>query len=537
LRAPIRFDIQFAVHVSEQREAPVALRVSGIDFAYGQLQVLFGISLEVHEGEALALLGTNGAGKSTLLRVISGLEKPALGTVSYFGENITGVPAERLPARGLLLVVGGRAVFTDMSVQENLHMQAFAARMDKSRLNERREVVYETFPALAARRRQKAGNLSGGEQQQLAVAKALLLDPKVLCIDEMSLGLAPIVVSELLEVVRRIHATGVTLIVVEQSLNIAAEICKRAVFLEKGEVRFSGAAAELLERPDILRSVFIAGSAAADDTAAKAPARPSRRRSGARVAPGPDTPAVLECRGLTKRFGGIRAVGEVDLSLRDGEILGLIGHNGAGKTTLFDLISGFLAHDEGRLLLGGSDMSEWPAHHRAAAGLGRSFQEARLFPSLTVAETIAYLTRRGVPVMGHVGLRPQAVLTDGAFKAKGRDGADHAGVIAEAKAAADAGAFCVVVEGVAEALARQITAAIDVPTIGIGASAGCDGQILVTDDMLGLFDWTPKFVRRYADLKGEIGRAARAYADDVRSGAFPALAETYFAKVKERRPA
>ena len=150
----------------------------------------------------------------------------------------------------------------------------------------------------------------------------------------------------------------------------------------------------------------------------------------------------------------------------------------------------------------------------------------------TIAETIAYLTRRGVPVMGHVGLRPQAVLTDGAFKAKGKDGADHAGVIAEAKAAAEAGAFCVVVEGVAEALARQITAAIDVPTIGIGASAGCDGQILVTDDMLGLFDWTPKFVRRYADLKGEIARAAKAYADDVRAGAFPALAETYFSKLK-----
>jgi 3-methyl-2-oxobutanoate hydroxymethyltransferase len=150
----------------------------------------------------------------------------------------------------------------------------------------------------------------------------------------------------------------------------------------------------------------------------------------------------------------------------------------------------------------------------------------------TVAETIAYLTRRGVPVMGHVGLRPQAVLMYGAFKARGRDGADYACVIAEAKAAADAGAFCVVVEGVAEALAREITAAIPVPTIGIGASAGCDGQILVTDDMLGLFDWTPKFVRRYADLKGEIARAAKAYADDVRAGAFPALAETYFSKLK-----
>ena len=146
--------------------------------------MLFGISLDVHEGEALALLGTNGAGKSTLLRVISGLEKPALGTVSYFGEDITGVSAERLPARGLLLVVGGRAVFADMSVHENLQMQALAARMDSSRLNERREVVVPDVPGAGRlRHRQKAGNLSGGEQQQLAVAKALLLDPKVLCID------------------------------------------------------------------------------------------------------------------------------------------------------------------------------------------------------------------------------------------------------------------------------------------------------------------------------------------------------------------
>jgi ABC-type branched-subunit amino acid transport system ATPase component len=245
------------VHVSSETETPLALRASDLDFAYGQLQVLFGISLEVYEGEALALLGTNGAGKSTLLRVISGLEKPSSGTVSYFGEDITGVPAERLPGRGLLLVVGGRAVFTDMTVAENLAMQALVARMDKSQLNERREVVYETFPALAARHRQKAGNLSGGEQQQLAVAKALLLDPKVLCIDEMSLGLAPIVVGELLEVVRRIHATGVTMIVVEQSLNIAAEICERSIFLEKGQVRFEGPTRDLISRDDIARAVFL----------------------------------------------------------------------------------------------------------------------------------------------------------------------------------------------------------------------------------------------------------------------------------------
>ena len=149
-----------------------------------------------------------------------------------------------------------------------------------------------------------------------------------------------------------------------------------------------------------------------------------------------------------------------------------------------------------------------------------------------MADTVAYLTSRGVPVMGHVGLRPQSVLTDGGFRARGRVEAEHAKVLAEAEAAAAAGAFCVVVEGVAEPLARAVTAAIDVPTIGIGASAGCDGQILVTEDMLGLFDWTPKFVRRYADLRAEIAGAVRAYAADVRSGAFPAKAETYYASAK-----
>ncbi|MDP3867864.1 3-methyl-2-oxobutanoate hydroxymethyltransferase [Phenylobacterium sp.] len=148
----------------------------------------------------------------------------------------------------------------------------------------------------------------------------------------------------------------------------------------------------------------------------------------------------------------------------------------------------------------------------------------------TVVETIEYLVKRGVPVMGHVGLRPQAVLVDGGFKAKGRAGEERARILEEAKATAAAGAFAVVVEGVAEGLAREITEAIAVPTIGIGASAGCDGQILVTDDMLGLFDWTPKFVRRYADLRGEISKAIAGYADDVRQRKFPGPAEIYFAK-------
>jgi 3-methyl-2-oxobutanoate hydroxymethyltransferase len=148
----------------------------------------------------------------------------------------------------------------------------------------------------------------------------------------------------------------------------------------------------------------------------------------------------------------------------------------------------------------------------------------------TIAETIDYMVKRGIPVMGHVGLRPQAVLVDGGFKAKGKAGDERRRILEDAKATAEAGAFAVVVEGVAEGLAREITEAIPVPTIGIGASSGCDGQILVTDDMLGLFDWTPKFVRRYADLRGEIGRAVAAYAEDVRERRFPGPAEIYFAK-------
>ncbi|MGE0044128.1 MAG: 3-methyl-2-oxobutanoate hydroxymethyltransferase [Hyphomonadaceae bacterium] len=144
-----------------------------------------------------------------------------------------------------------------------------------------------------------------------------------------------------------------------------------------------------------------------------------------------------------------------------------------------------------------------------------------------VAATIRYLVDRGIPVVGHVGLRPQAVNVDGGFKAKGRSDEERARVLAEARAADEAGAFAIVVEGVAESLADEITAAVSAPTIGIGASAACDGQILVTDDMLGLFDWTPKFVRRYGDLRRVVSEAVAGYAADVRSRRFPASAETY----------
>lgn len=157
-------------------------------------------------------------------------------------------------------------------------------------------------------------------------------------------------------------------------------------------------------------------------------------------------------------------------------------------------------------------------------------QAVKLETSIEMAEIVAFLVKRGIPVMGHVGLRPQAILAEGGFKAKGRTESERDRVLAEAKAVADAGAFCIVIEGVAESLAREITETIDVPTIGIGASAACDGQVLVVNDMLGMFDWTPKFVRKYADLRTEIDRAAAAFASDVKTRRFPAEVETYFSK-------
>jgi ABC-type branched-subunit amino acid transport system ATPase component len=235
------------------------LRVEDVDFSYGALQVLFGVNFEVGAGESLALLGTNGAGKSTLLRVVAGLERPSSGRIAFEGADITGTPAERLPGRGLVLIPGGRAVFGDLSVAENLEMQAIPVRRQTAWLRERRAFVLELFPRLAERLSQRAASLSGGEQQQLALAKAVLLDPALLCVDELSLGLAPVIVQELMQTVRRIHQTGVSLILVEQSLNIAAEMCERCVFMEKGAVRFEGRTEELLERDDIARAVFLGG--------------------------------------------------------------------------------------------------------------------------------------------------------------------------------------------------------------------------------------------------------------------------------------
>ena len=212
---------------------------------------------------------------------------------------------------------------------------------------------------------------------------AFVTRPKLLCIDELSLGLAPTVVDRLIEKVREIHGRGTTVVVVEQSVNVALLLCHRALFLEKGQVRFRGPTAGLLDRPDILRAVFIGGDRR-PRAASRPPRRPSRRRGSA-----PTRGITLEARGVTKRFGGIRALDDVHLMIHPATIVGLIGHNGAGKTTLFDVLTGFLPADGGEVLLDGVDITPWPPHRRAVAQVGRTFQEARLYPSLTVEDAIA----------------------------------------------------------------------------------------------------------------------------------------------------
>ncbi len=239
-------------------EAIPLVALADIDFAYTGVQVLFGVDLTVAHGETLALLGTNGAGKSTILRVIAGLGVPSAGAVRLGGRTITFTSPEQRNAMGIQLLPGGSGVFPSLSIAENLTVAAQA--LPRPLRAERLERVWELFPELATIRRRNAGLLSGGQQQQLALGRVLLHDPELLLIDELSLGLAPTVVQDLLVVIDRLKQQGQTMIIVEQSLNIALEIADRAVFLEKGTVRFDGDARELAERDDLARAVFLGTS-------------------------------------------------------------------------------------------------------------------------------------------------------------------------------------------------------------------------------------------------------------------------------------
>jgi ABC-type branched-subunit amino acid transport system ATPase component len=390
---------QSEVAFDRRRGKVKQLLVRGVDVHYDGVQVLFGVDFEVDEGEIVALLGTNGAGKSTLLKAISGLVEASGGAIIFDGRDMTHTPPDEIAGRGVTQVPGGQGVFPSLTVAENLRLAGWMQRRDQDEVKDATERVMGYFPVLRDRLQEPAGNLSGGQQQMLTLGMAFIGRPKLLMIDELSLGLAPTVIAQLLDIVKALRDRGTTIILVEQSVNLALTLADEAFFMEKGEIRFHGPTAELLERPDVLRSVFLEGAGNAASTLP----RPNGGRGGtAPVSRDGQRKASLEVRDVSKRFGGVTALNNVSFDVGRAEILGFIGPNGAGKTTLFDVICGFLPADGGTIRLttdgGSSELARRSAQSRAQLGLGRSFQDGRLFPALTVQETIAVALETHVKV-------------------------------------------------------------------------------------------------------------------------------------------
>jgi branched-chain amino acid transport system ATP-binding protein len=229
------------------------LKVNEIDVFYGNIQALKGVSLDVNEGEIVTLIGANGAGKSTLLKTLSGLLKPKSGTIQYLGGSISGKPAQSIVKAGISHVPEGRRVFANMSVEENLELGAYL-RKNKNEIRQDLEKVYGLFPRLLERRKQLSGTLSGGEQQMLAMGRAIMAKPKLLFLDEPSMGLAPIIVKTIFQIIEEINRDGTTILLVEQNANMALSIANRAYVIETGSVVASGSAAELQASEEIKKA-------------------------------------------------------------------------------------------------------------------------------------------------------------------------------------------------------------------------------------------------------------------------------------------
>jgi ABC-type branched-subunit amino acid transport system ATPase component/predicted MFS family arabinose efflux permease len=374
---------------AQRREGRLPLlMVRDLTAGYGGAPVLGGVDLELDEGEIVALLGPNGAGKSTLMRAIAGIVEADDGAVIFDGRDITHMPPDAIARLGIAQVPGGEGVFPTLTVDENLRAAAWLKRDDRETEAGLIEEALAIFPALAGRRADRAGNLSGGQQQMLTLAMALLAKPRLLLVDELSLGLAPVVVDRLLDSVRALPDRGTAVLLVEQSVNVALSVADRGYVLDGGRVLFSGPSSQIEARPELLGAVYLHPA----DPGLKVARRSepdATRATGA---------ADLEVLGASVRFGGIAALDDVSLAARHGEVLGIIGPNGAGKTTLFDVVSGFTRPAAGRVLLHGVDIVRRTPAARARLGLGRSFQDSRLFGGLSVRETVAVALERFIEV-------------------------------------------------------------------------------------------------------------------------------------------
>jgi branched-chain amino acid transport system ATP-binding protein len=357
------------------------LTCRGVEVAYDGAQVLFGVDLDLRRGEIVALLGTNGAGKSTLLHAITGLQPASSGAIYFDGDDITYVPPDEIARRGVMLMPGGRALFASLTVRENLNAVHW---LDEGNAEHSIDEALQRFPQLRARLSTPAGELSGGEQQMVALAQAFLRRPQLLLVDELSLGLSRGVVAGLLDGLRELARAGITVVVVEQSVNVALQVAERAVFMEKGKVVFEGPVADLVSRPDIVRSVFLTHAA----TSSAITTRTHHDE------PADDDVPAISVHDVAVRYGGVQVLDGISIAVRRGEVVGIVGPNGAGKTTLFDVIAGSVRPQHGEVHLDGRDVTMLPVDARARMGLVRSYQNVRLFPALTVRENIAVALER-----------------------------------------------------------------------------------------------------------------------------------------------
>ena len=362
---------------------PVLLELREVHAGYDESSVLEGVDLQVREGEVVTLLGVNGAGKTTVMRVITGLVTPTSGRVVVCGEDITDLAAERRIAKRVCLSPEGRQVFPELDVEQNLLLGSYDPTTRPYRAESLKN-VYAMFPKLHARRRQSAGLLSGGEQQMLAIGRALMGRPRVLLLDEPSLGLAPVIVQHVFEVIRDIARQGVSILLVEQNASAALAVADRGYVLSKGRIVLSDDA-PALSKSERIREAFL-------HTAA--PSRPANRpgASTAKDLPGAVAADVargevlLELRHVTRRFGGLVATDDLSFQVSRGQFVGVIGPNGAGKTTLLNLITGYIPPSTGEILLNGEAIQGRPPYEICRLGIGRTFQITQPFAEMTVVE-------------------------------------------------------------------------------------------------------------------------------------------------------
>jgi len=364
--------------------SPPLLTVEHLDVVYdGTITALSDVSLTVGEGQVVAVLGSNGAGKTSLLRAVSrALDSyggaVTGGTVRFAGEDLAGLDTAAVVRRGLVQVPEGRRVFRDLTVEENLRAGGYTVRDRKAR-DEARDRVFDLFPILAERRAQPGGLLSGGQQQMLAMGRALMVSPRLLLLDEPSLGLAPLLVDQIGEIVTEINRQGTAVLLIEQNAVMGLRVADAASVLEVGRVAASGTSAELSASDEVReRYLGVAVPVVATDRA---------------VVDEPEVPAAeppqrLTVEGLTVRFGGITALQEVGFAVEPGTVHALIGPNGAGKSTLVNVLGGTYRATEGAVHYGDAELTALPAHRIAALGVARTFQNISLALEDTVEDNL-----------------------------------------------------------------------------------------------------------------------------------------------------